>query len=249
MIKFVGAGPGDFELITVKGMKALQEAQVVLYTGSLVPKELLEWCKEGTLIENSADMAYEDIFSFIQEHHEKRFVRLHTGDSSIYSTTAKQIEFLKSKNIEYETIPGVTAAFGAAAALNLEYTIPGVSQTLIISRVEGRTPNPESLKQLLSNKHSSFAFYLSITLIDKLKDTALELGYSNKTPCWVIEKATWADEKVYKGTISTIKDKVAHIKGVALILFGEYLHQKVSVESHLYDKKYKKEGLKSSKSL
>ncbi|MDQ7060520.1 MAG: cobalt-precorrin-4/precorrin-4 C(11)-methyltransferase [Sulfurimonas sp.] len=180
MVKFVGAGPGDPELITVKGQKALYDAEVVLYTGSLVPKELLTWCKEGTLIENSADMDYEDIFSFIQEHSKKKFVRLHTGDSSLFSTTAKQVEFLNENNIEYEVIPGVTAAFGAAASVGVEYTIPGVSQTLIISRVEGRTPNPESLEQLLSNKNSSFAFYLSITLLKKLKDTAYKLGYAKK---------------------------------------------------------------------
>ena len=249
MIKFVGAGPGDAELITVKGMRALQEAEVVLYTGSLVPKELLTWCKEGTLIENSADMSYEDIFSFIKKHSNKKFVRLHTGDSSLFSTTAKQIEFLNEQNIEYEVIPGVTAAFGAAASVGIEYTIPGVSQTLIISRVEGKTPNPESLEQLLSNKNSSFAFYLSIKLIEKLKNTALELGYLKTTPCWVIERATWVDEKVYKGTIWDIEKKVSHIKGVALIMFGEYLNQEAKVKSHLYAKKYKKEGEESSKSL
>ena len=249
MIKFVGAGPGDPELITVKGMKALQEADVVLYTGSLVPKELLTWCKEGTLIENSADMSYEDIFEFIKEHSSKKFVRLHTGDSSLFSTTAKQVEFLNQENIEYEVIPGVTAAFGAAASVGIEYTIPGVSQTLIISRVEGKTPNPESLEQLLSNKNSSFAFYLSIKLIDKLKTTAYKLGYLKTTPCWVIERATWVDEKVYKGSISDIQEQVSHIKGVALIMFGEFLNQEAKVESHLYAKKYKKEGQKSSKSL
>ncbi len=249
MVKFVGAGPGDPELITVKGMKALQEADVVLYTGSLVPKELLTWCKEGTLIENSADMSYEDIFVFIKEHSHKKFVRLHTGDSSLFSTTAKQVEFLRAEGIAFEVIPGVTAAFGAAASVGIEYTIPGVSQTLIISRVEGRTPNPESLKQLLSNKNSSFAFYLSIRLIEKLKTTAYELGYKKTTPCWVVERATWADEKIYKGTIDDIQEKVSHIKGVALIMFGEFLSQQSTVESHLYAKKYKKEGEKNSKSL
>ena len=249
MIKFVGAGPGDPELITVKGMKALQEAEVVLYTGSLVPKELLEWCKEGTLIENSADMSYEDIFAFIKEHHAKKFVRLHTGDSSLFSTTAKQVEFLRAENIEFEVVPGVTAAFGAAASVGIEYTIPGVSQTLIISRVEGRTPNPESLKQLLSNKNSSFAFYLSIRLIEKLQHTAYSLGYSKETPCWVVERATWEDEKVYKGTIDNIQEKVQHIKGVALIMFGDYLSQQATVESHLYAKLYKKEGEKKTKAL
>jgi len=249
MVRFVGAGPGDPDLITVKGMKALKEADVVLYTGSLVPKELLSWCRDDTLIENSADMSYEDIFEFIKRYHRQNFVRLHTGDSSLFSTTAKQVEFLRANDIEFEVIPGVTAAFGAAASVGVEYTIPGVSQTLIISRVEGRTPNPESLKQLLSNKHSSFAFYLSIRLIEKLKTTAYELGYLKTTPCWVVERATWGDEKVYKGTIDDIEKKVAHIKGVALIMFGEFLSQNSTVDSHLYAKKYKIEGEKRSKSL
>ncbi|MBL1244937.1 MAG: cobalt-precorrin-4/precorrin-4 C(11)-methyltransferase [Sulfurimonas sp.] len=249
MVKFVGAGPGDPDLITVKGMKALQEAEVVLYTGSLVPKELLTWCSNECIIDNSADMSYDDIFSFIKKYSDKKFVRLHTGDSSLYSTTAKQVEFLRSEGIEYEVIPGVTAAFGAAAAVGIEYTIPGVSQTLIISRVEGRTPNPESLEQLLSNKNSSFAFYLSISLIEKLKNTAYELGYLKDTPCWVVERATWAEEKIYKGTISDIQKQVSHIKGVALIMFGEYLNQQATVESHLYANKYKKEGERKSKAL
>ena len=249
MIKFVGAGPGDAELITVKGMKALQEAEVVLYTGSLVPKELLTWCSDKCLVENSADMSYEDIFAFIKKYADKKFVRLHTGDSSLFSTTAAQVKFLRENNIEFEVIPGVTAAFGAAASVGIEYTIPGVSQTLIISRVEGRTPNPEKLEQLLSNKNSSFAFYLSIKLIEKLKTTAYELGYLKDTPCWVIERATWADEKIYKGNISNIQEKVSHIKGVALIMFGEFLNQEAKVESHLYAKAYKKEGENSSKSL
>ncbi|SFV53301.1 Cobalt-precorrin-4 C11-methyltransferase [hydrothermal vent metagenome] len=249
MIKFVGAGPGDAELITVKGMKALQEAEVVLYTGSLVPRELLDWCGEGTIIENSADMSYEDIFAYMKKYAEKKFVRLHTGDSSIYSTIAKQIAYLRSQNIAFEIIPGVTAAFGAAASAGIEYTIPGVSQTLIISRVEGKTPNPENLEQLLSNRHSSFAFYLSIRLIKKLKESALKLGYSEDTPCWVVERATWSDEKIYRGTLLDIEAKVAHIKGVALIMFGEFLHQKETQESHLYADKYKQEGQRRTKSL
>ena len=249
MVKFVGAGPGDPELITLKGMRALQEADVVLYTGSLVPKELLDWCAKGALIKNSADMSYEDIFDFIKEHHSKKFVRLHTGDSSLFSTTAKQVEFLRKNAIAFEVIPGVTAAFGAAASLGIEYTIPGVSQTLIISRVEGKTPNPETLKQLLSNKNSSFAFYLSIRLIEKLKNSAYELDYPKTTPCWVVERATWSDEKIYKATLADIEKKVSHIKGVALIMFGDFLNQHATIDSHLYAKKYKQEGEKNSKSL
>jgi len=241
MVKFVGAGAGDPELITIKGQKALQEADVVLYTGSLIPKEVLGWCRDDALVANSADMDYEDIFEFIQTHHQKKFVRLHTGDPSIYSTIAKQIAFLDEQNIEYKVIAGVTAAFAGAASAGIEYTITGVSQTLIISRIEGRTPNPESLKQLLSNKNSSFAFYLSIRLLDKLKASALELDYSIDTPCWVIEKASWTDEVIYKGTLESIEGQVSHIKGISLILFGEFLHQKPTVESHLYAKKYKEE--------
>ena len=244
MVKFVGAGAGDPELVTIKGQKALQNAEVVLYTGSLVPKEVLSWCSDDCLVENSADMDYEEIFAFIKKYAHKRFVRLHTGDPSLFSTIAKQIEFLKEEKIAYEVIPGVSAAFAAAATCGLEYTIPGVSQTMILTRVEGRTPNPESLKQLLSNKNSSFAFYLSITLIDKLKDEAIKLGYSMKTPCWVVEKASWPDEQIFKGDLETIIDQVKHIKGVALILFGEYLNQEAKAESHLYDKKYKAERLK-----
>jgi len=244
MVKFVGAGPGDPELITVKGKNALESANVVLYTGSLVPKEILSWCKADTIIENSADMDYDDIFSFIKKHHDKNFVRLHTGDPSIYSTIAKQIEYLNEQNITYEVIPGVTAAFAAAASVGIEYTIPGVSQTMIISRVEGRTPNPESLKQLLSNQNSSFAFYLSIKLINKLKNQALKLGYSIDTPCWVVEKASWSDEKIYRGTLENIELQVSHINGVALILFGDYLNQEAQAESHLYAKEYKKERIK-----
>jgi precorrin-4/cobalt-precorrin-4 C11-methyltransferase len=244
MVKFVGAGAGDPELITIKGQKALQNADVVLYTGSLIPKEVLGWCKDDALIENSADMSYEDIFEFILIHHKKKFVRLHTGDPSIYSTIAKQIEFLKDNNIEYEVIAGVTAAFAGAASAGIEYTITGVSQTLIISRIEGKTPNPETLKQLLSNKNSSFAFYLSIRLIKKLKESALELGYSKNTPCWVIEKASWEDEAIYKGTLENIENQVSSIKGIALILFGEFLNQKPTMESHLYDSEYKKRRAK-----
>ena len=241
MIYFIGAGPGDPELITVKAMNILKQADAVLYTGSLVPREVLSWCKKDALIVDSQGMKYPEIFEFLETHKDKVLARVHTGDPSIYSTTAKQIEFLKSKGIEYSVIPGITAAFGAAASLGIEYTIPGVSQTIILTRVEGKTPNPEKLENILACKNSSLAFYLSILLIKKLKKTALNMGYSPDTPCWVVEKATWAEEKVYKGTISDIENQVSHIKGVALILFGEFLNQKETEESHLYVKPLVKE--------
>jgi len=241
MIYFIGAGPGDPELVTVKAMNILKKADAVLFTGSLVPREVLSWCKDDTLIVDSQGMKYPEIFEFLYDHKDKIVARVHTGDPSIYSTIAKQIEYLKEQDIKYAVIPGITAAFGAAASLGIEYTIPGVSQTIILSRVEGKTPNPEKLENILACKNSSLAFYLSILLLKKLKKKALEMGYNANTPCWVIEKATWAEEKIYKGTISDIENQVSHIRGVALILFGDYLHQKETEESHLYVKPLVKE--------
>jgi len=241
VIYFIGAGPGDPELVTVKAKNILEYADVVLYTGSLVPREVLSWCKEDCLIKDSQGMKYPEIFEFLLKYKDKKLARVHTGDPSLYSTIAKQIEFLKEQNINYEVIPGITAAFGAAASLGIEYTIPGISQTIILSRVEGKTPNPESLENILACKNSSHVFYLSILLLKKLKNKALDLGYSADTPCWVVEKATWEEEKIYKGTISNIENQVSHIKGVALILFGEYLNQKETQESHLYVKPLVKE--------
>jgi len=241
MIYFIGAGPGDPDLITVKAMKILQIADVVLYTGSLVPKEVLSWCKDDAIIQDSQGMKYPEIFDILQTNKDKIVARVHTGDPSIYSTIAKQIEFLKEQDIKYSVIPGVSAAFGAAASLGIEYTIPGVSQTIILSRVAGKTPNPEDLNNILACKNSSLVFYLSILLLKKLKKQALELGYSSNTPCWVIEKATWEDEKIYKGTISNIQEQVSHIRGIALIMMGDFLHQKETEASHLYVKPLVKE--------
>jgi precorrin-4/cobalt-precorrin-4 C11-methyltransferase len=241
MIYFIGAGPGDPDLITVKAMKILQIADIVLYTGSLVPKQILNWCRDDAIIQDSQYMKYPEIFDILKSNSNKIIARVHTGDTSIYSTIAKQIEFLKEQNINYQVIPGVSAAFGAAASLGIEYTIPGISQTIILSRVAGKTPNPEDLNNILACKNSSLVFYLSILLLKKLKKQALALGYDANTPCWVIEKATWKDEKIYKGTISDIENQVSHIKGIALIMMGEFLNQKQTQESHLYVKPLIKE--------
>ena len=236
MIYFIGAGCGDPELITIKAMKILQKADAILYTGSLVPKEILIWAKKDSIIKDSQKMSYDEIFNFLSQHKDKIVARLHTGDPTLYSTIAKQIEFLKKKEISYSIIPGVSAAFGASSSLGIEYTIPGVSQTLVLTRVEGKTKNPENLENILRLKNSSLVFYLSISLLQKLKMTALKMGYKKSTPCWVIHKATWSDEKIYKGTIADISLKVSHIKGIALILFGDFLHQKETISSHLYQK-------------
>ena len=244
MIYFIGAGSGDPDLVTIKAQKILKIADAVLYTGSLVPREVLSWCRDDALIVDSQGMKYPEIFGFLEEHRDKIVARVHTGDPSIYSTIAKQISFLKSRDISYQVIAGVTASFGASASLGIEYTIPGVSQTLIITRVEGRTPNPESLENILACKNSSLVFYLSIGLLKKLKSKALEMGYSPNTPCWVVEKATWRDEAIYRGTLDNIEEQVTHIKGIALIMLGEFLNQKERVESHLYVKPLVKELIK-----
>jgi len=196
----------------------------------------LGWCREDALIVDSQGMKYPEIFAFLLKHREQCVARVHTGDPSLYSTIAKQIEFLTQEGIAYEVIPGITAAFGAAASLGIEYTIPGVSQTIILTRVEGKTPNPESLEHILACRNSSLVFYLSILLLKKLKAQALEMGYSPDTPCWVVEKATWEEEAIYKGTLGTIEEQVGHIRGVALILLGEFLYQEERTESHLYAK-------------
>jgi precorrin-4/cobalt-precorrin-4 C11-methyltransferase len=241
MIYFIGAGPGDPDLITIKAMKILQIADVVLYTGSLVPKEVLSWCKDDAIIKDSQSMKYLEIFEIFENNSDKIIARVHTGDPSIYSTIAKQIAFLKEQNLDFEVIAGVSAAFGAAATLGIEYTIPGVSQTIILSRISGKTPNPEDLKNILACKNSSLVFYLSILLLRKLKKEALNLGYSKNTPCWVVEKATWEDENIYKSTINDIENQVSHIKGIALIMIGEFLNQKETIQSHLYVKPLLKE--------
>ena len=175
MIYFIGAGPGDPDLVTVKAQKILQIADAVLFTGSLVPKEVLSWCKKDAIIEDSQGMKYPEIFDFLLKHKDKIVARVHTGDPSIYSTIAKQIEFLKEQNIEYKVIPGITAAFGAASSLGIEYTIPGVSQTLILSRIEGKTPNPEKLEKY--KKTNQFWYFIkNIKFIEHMDNHILTLS-------------------------------------------------------------------------
>jgi len=236
LIYFIGAGPGDPDLITVKAREILERADAVLYTGSLVPRKVIDWAKSADVIEDSQTMNYEQIFAFLKKHSDKTVARVHTGDPSLFSTIAKQIGFLRREGIAYEVVPGVTAAFGAAASLGIEYTVPGVSQTLILSRVEGRTPQPEALENILACKDSSLVFYLSIAQIERLVSEALKLGYRPTTPCWVVERATWSEERVYRGTLEDIAKKVSHIKGVALIMLGDFLYQEEAFESHLYAK-------------
>lgn len=241
---FVGAGPGDPELITLKGRRLLDNADVVIYAGSLVNPGLLYGIKAGVF--DSSVMSLEDIITLIKRSVDDRkiVVRLHTGDISFYSAIQEQIEQLKKLGIDYEVIPGVSSAAAAAAALRQELTIPEISQTLIFTRMEGRTPVPENEKlSELAKCRATMAIFLSVGMIDKTVAQLLK-GYPDNTRAVVIEKASWPGQKVVRGTLKDIAEKVkaAQIKKTAIILIGDSLKaSEISLgkESMLYNKIFK----------
>lgn len=244
-IYFVGAGPGDKDLITLKGYKLLSQADIVIYAGSLVNPDLLDYCKSGARLYDSAGMNLEEIIDIMREGAEKDLlvVRLQTGDISIYGSIREQAEELKKLNIGYESVPGVSSFLGAAEALGIEYTVPEVSQSLIITRIEGRTPVPklESLKSFAGHQ-TSMAIFLSVQNIDGVVDQLLEGGYPLDTPVAVVYKATWPDQELVRGTLEDIAGKVkkAGIKKTALILVGRFLGHEYNY-SKLYDKYFSHE--------
>ncbi len=245
-IYFVGAGPGDPELITVKGRKALDSADVVIHAGSLVNPALLDGIKAE--IFDSAKMDLDEIVAVMKTavSDGRTVVRLHTGDTSFYSAISEQIERLRELNIPYAVIPGVSSAMAGAAILGQELTIPEISQTVIFTRMEGRTPVPvsERLGSLASHR-ATMAIFLSVGMIEKVRDELLQ-GYPGDTPVVIIEKATWPDQKVLRGTVNDLVSLVknAGIRKTALIYVGESLRaSKTSLgkESRLYHKDFKHE--------
>jgi len=245
-ILFVGAGPGDPELITVKGRKALDSADVVIYAGSLVNPALLDGIKAE--IYDSAKMDLGEIISIMGRAVEsgKSVVRLHTGDTSFYSAITEQIERLRELHIPYEVIPGVSSALAGAAILGQELTVPEISQTVIFTRMEGRTPVPAAERLgLLASHQATMAIFLSVGMIEKVRDELLQ-GYQPETPVVIIEKATWPDQKVLRGRLKDIAELVkdAGIKKTALIYVGESLRaseESLGKESKLYHKDFKHE--------
>lgn len=241
-VHFVGAGPGDKELITLRGYRLLSEADIVIYAGSLVNPELLEYCKEDCEIYNSAVMDLEEIISVMEEGVKagKEVVRLQTGDFSIYGSIREQVEELNKCNIEFDCTPGVSSFLGASSAMGVEYTVPEVSQSVIITRMEGRTPVPprESIESFAAHQ-TSMVIFLSVQEIEKVVERLVEGGYPTDTPAAVIYKATWPDEKVLKGTLSDIAEKVREngIKKTALIMVGKFLGEEY-YNSKLYDKDF-----------
>lgn len=239
MVHIVGAGPGATDLITVRGLKLLEEADVIIYAGSLVNPELLKYAKAGCEIHDSAYMTLEQVIEIMKAAEEKHLmtVRLHTGDPSIYGAIREQMDELKALGIEYEVCPGVSSLFGAAAALKTEYTLPDVSQSVIITRAEGRTPVPEreSLVKLAEHK-STMVLFLSSGLADKVSEELIAGGYEKSTSVAVVYKASWPDEKIIHTTLEHLSEdmKKNDIKKTALIVVGDVLGNEYS-KSKLYD--------------
>jgi precorrin-4/cobalt-precorrin-4 C11-methyltransferase len=239
MVYFVGAGTGAVDLITVRGMRLLEQADVIIYAGSLVNPELLKYVKSECEIHDSARLTLEEVIDIMvkAENKGKMTVRLHTGEPSIYGAVREQMDELDMLNIPYESCPGVSACFGAASSLNIEYTLPDISQTLIITRMEGKTkvPKGESIESLASH-HASMAIYLSSGMLKELGERLVAGGYAKDTPCALVYKATWEDEQAYICTIETLYEtaKEHNITKTAIVLVGDVItHQKYS-KSRLY---------------
>lgn len=228
MVHFVGAGSGAVDLITVRGAKLLGEADVIIYAGSLVNPQVLEYASDKAQVHNSAVMTLEEVIEVIRtaEQEGKTTVRLHTGDSSIYGAVREQFDILDTLGIEYDVCPGVSSFCGAAASLKAEYTLPDVSQTVIISRTSGRTdvPEKESIQSLAAHK-ATMVLFLSMGLIDKLQAELLEGGLSKDTPVAIVYKATWPDERIYHCTVETLAQtaKENKVTKTALVIVGDFL--------------------------
>ncbi len=252
MVYFVGAGPGDAELITVKGQKLIQNADVIIYAGSLVNEELLLQKKKNCAVYNSAFMTLEEVIDTIQKAEENFseccIVRLHTGDPSLYGAIREQMDELEKLKIKFEVVPGVSSFSAAAAALNVEYTLPAVSQTLIITRASGKTkvPESESIKSLAAH-NCSLVLFLSASLCQKVQDELLLSGISPKTPASIVYKASWREQKIFSCTVETLS-KTAQENGIcktALILVGDFLQHSDYEKSKLYDSDFSTEFRKA----
>lgn len=239
MIYFVGAGCGAPDLITVRGMRLLEQADVIIYAGSLVNPALLQYAKTECEIHNSAKMTLDEVISVMQraESEQKMTVRLHTGDPSIFGAIREQMDSLDSLHIDYEVCPGVSAFCGAAAALKAEYTLPAVSQTVILTRMEGRTPVPPRERiSALAAHHATMVIFLSAGMTEQLSAALIAGGYADNTPAAIVYKASWEDEKVCRCTVGTLAEtaKKNSISKTALITVGDFLGNDYEL-SKLYD--------------
>lgn len=228
MIYIVGAGPGAEDLITIRGVELLKKADTIIYAGSLVNPGLLKYAKDVCSIYDSAKMTLEEVISVMEKDDgpNKIIVRLHTGDPCIYGAIREQMDILDSKGMEYEYVPGVSSFIGAASALKAEYTLPNVSQTVILTRMAGRTPVPEKeeIKSLASHQ-ATMIIFLTSTMLKELSRRLIEGGYSPDTPAAIVYKATWPDQKVIRTTVENIAIEAEKegINKMALICVGNFL--------------------------
>lgn len=252
MINFVGAGSGAPDLITVRGAKLLGEADVIIYAGSLVNPALLDYKKEGCEVYDSAKMTLEEVIDVMlkAEAEGKMTVRLHTGDPCVYGAIREQMDILDEKKIAYKSTPGVSAFCGAASALNLEYTLPNVSQSVIITRMEGRTPVPEREKiASFAAHHATMVIFLSTGLLKELSAELIKGGYSADTPAAIVYKATWPEEKKIICTVGTLAETAAehNITKTALMIIGDAVTHTNYERSKLYDPTFTTEFREASK--
>ncbi len=240
MIYFVGAGPGDPEMITLKGYRLLQEAGLVIYTGSLINPQILEYAREGARLVNSATLELEEIVEQMLTFHQEggTVVRLHTGDASLYGAIGEQMEELERRRAPYTVVPGISSFLAAAASMKKEYTVPGGSQTVIVTRMEGRTPVPEKENLAsLATHGASMVIFLSAGMVKQVQEELLR-GYSPETPVAVVYKASWPDEKTVRGTLGNLEaiTREAGITRTALILVGDFLDK--TGQSLLYHREF-----------
>ena len=252
MIHFVGAGSGAPDLITIRGKNLLEKADVIIYAGSLVNPQLLDYAKEDCQIYNSALMTLEEVLEvmFKAEEEGNMTVRLHTGDPCLYGANREQMDVLDEKGIGYDSIPGVSSFCGAASALDLEYTLPDVSQSVIITRMAGRTPVPtkESIESFAAHQ-ATMVVFLSTTMLEELSERLIAGGYSADTPAAIVYKATWEDEKKFICTVGTLAQTARenNIRKTALMIIGDVVTHTHYNRSELYNPAFTTEFREATK--
>lgn len=252
MIHFVGAGSGAPDLITIRGKNLLEKADVIIYAGSLVNPQLLDYAKEDCQIYNSALMTLEEVLEvmFKAEEEGKMTVRLHTGDPCLYGAIREQMDVLDEKGIGYDSTPGVSSFCGAASALDLEYTLPDVSQSVIITRMAGRTPVPtkESIESFAAHQ-ATMVVFLSTTMLEELSERLIAGGYSADTPAAIVYKATWEDEKKFICTVGTLAETAREndIRKTALMIIGDVVTHTHYTRSELYNPAFTTEFREATK--
>ena len=251
MIHFVGAGSGAPDLITLRGKKYLEEADVIIYAGSLVNPQLLDYAKEDCRIYNSAKMTLEEVLEVMFEAEKEGLttVRLHTGDPCLYGAIREQMDVLEEKNISFDSCPGVSSFCGAASALNLEYTLPDVSQSVVITRMAGRTPVPEkeSIESFAAH-HATMVIFLSTGMLEELSERLIAGGYTADTPAVIVYKATWEDEKTCVCTVGTLAETARknQITKTALMIIGDVVEHSHYQRSELYNPEFTTEFRKGT---